>query len=641
MIWAYIIVISIWLGYEFIRFFAPQKWDQLNLLSGGVPLGFTFVTWIFFFIRYFHHLNQTIGVIISFLLTIICYLAHQINPRKFTFRRVSKEFYVVFALLMILFFAFADKSFLKDGRISCGTIFSDLPFHLSLITTFSYGPNNVNTKMITPFYYGEKLCYPIVPDFFSAILVSCGGASLRVSIAVPTVLLMASMIFSMHYLFRQYSSYRYVSELGIVIFVLASGTGWRYIFSKECFNNVNSNLAHSFCYNKETFWIQSVAHYLYPQRSGAFSITLCLLLMSLFIILIEGTFQETKFYNKKTILLLNDKKPLILAGVMMGVLPMISAHAFISVGIYALSICCLTFPWKDFKQWHKYIFSWGIFGVIAIIIALPQIIWLLSGHRQQFFSIEPIWTETEKRKLGIFGYFTMWWDSLGTFHFLAVINVWFFMKKKHFYIYIPAMMVYLISTFVRYQPGAMDNTKVFLSTWYPIACVSVSLYLLQLAVFAKKHRYLILSLIIIIFISFSISSIVCFYKNLANQFPMFEVSELSIGLWVMENTYSNSSFISDGWHACPPMSIGGRVITMGYLGWVWTHGLDYGERRNWEINLVQNKENYDLFKGLNIMYAISKKDDQNYNMFPDPGNYSHWTMVVDIGSAKIYRILKI
>lgn len=637
MIWAYIIVVSIWLGYEFLRFLAPQKWDQLNLLSGGVPVGFTFVTWIFFFIRYFHPLNGAIGKIVSLLLTIACYFAHIINKKRFKFRRLSNEFYVVFCSLMLLFIILADKSFLKDGRVSCGTIFSDLPFHLSLITSFSYGQNNINTQMTTPFYYGEKLCYPIVPDFYSSVLVCCGGASLRISIAVPTILLMASMLFSMHYLFRQYSTYRCVSEIGIIIFAFASGTGWRYIPIKKCIENVNSNLAHSMCYNKETFWIQSIAQYLYPQRSGAFSISLCLLIMSLLIILIEGVYQG----NKAPITLLTDKKSLILAGVMMGILPMISAHAFISVGLYALSICCITFPWKNFKIWHKYIFSWAIFGLTSIIIALPQIIWLLSGHRQHFFSFEPIWTETESRESGIFGYFTMWWDSLGTFHFLAVVNVWIFMKKKHFYIYIPAMIVYVISTFVRYQPGAMDNTKVFLSTWYPLACVSVSLYLLQLVFFAKKNRNLIIFIVFCLFVSFSLSSIVCFFKNLKNKFPMFSRLEFETGLWVIENTPRNSSFLSDGWHACPPMSIGGRIITMGYPGWVYTHGLDYSARKLWELNLTNNLENYELFKNLNILYAISKNDDTGKSIFPNPGNYSRWTMVIDIGNAQIYRILKI
>ena len=104
MFWAYIIVVSIWLGYEFIRFLAPQKWDQLNILSGGIPLGFTFVTWIFFFIRYFHPLNGTIGKITSLFLTFICYFAHQMNHRQFSFRRFSIEFYIVFTSLMILFF---------------------------------------------------------------------------------------------------------------------------------------------------------------------------------------------------------------------------------------------------------------------------------------------------------------------------------------------------------------------------------------------------------------------------------------------------------------------------------------------------------------------------------------------------------
>ncbi|OHT07538.1 hypothetical protein TRFO_05168 [Tritrichomonas foetus] len=624
MLWAYIVVESIWLGYEFIRLLAPFSWDQFNLIAGGIPLGFTFSTWIFFAIRYFHSLNKFIGVIGSILITATCVFLHKMNKRRYRIRPIKTEFAILFTFMMIFFYIFTDKAMLKNGRESCGTIFSDLPVHLSLISSFAYGSNNVNFKMVTPFYLGANLCYPIVPDFFSAILVACGGASLRISIAVPTLLLMIALLFALHYLFIQYTNIRYAPELGIIIFVFAGGVGWKWFFLKECRDNVNSNLSHNFCPDKETFWINSVAHFLFPQRSGAFSMPICLLVISLLIQISKSA--------------LKDLNSIILAGIMMGSLPMISAHSFIAVGLYALSICCFTFPWKNFSCWKFYIIRWGIFGSIAIAIAIPQTIWLLSGHRQNFFKVDPIWNETEKNR--IFGYFSMWWESLGTFHFLAIVNVWIFMNQSQKMMYIPSIIVYVISNFIRYQPGAMDNTKVYLAAWYPIACIAVALYLIQILKYSRKLNPLIVLIVVSLFISFTFSSFVCFYKNFAYCFPIFDQSELEMGLWVMENTRSDSNIFSDGWHSCPPMSIAGRIITMGYGGWVWSHGLDYNTRYEWEKEMVKDRENYMKFERNKIRYAISKPDDRGYNMFPKPDKYSRWIPVVDIGSAQLYRLLK-
>lgn len=640
MIWAYLIVVSIWTGYEFARFFAPAKWDQFVLLSAAIPIGCAFINWIFFALRYFITLNAKNGIFISVILTILCNYVHKRNHRIFHFREYPKEFYIVFIFLMGIFILFTDHSMLKNGRVSCGTIFSDLPFHLSLITSFSYGPNSVYRNMTTPFYLGEKLTYPIVPDFYSAILTACGKASLRVSLAVPTILMLTAMLFSMYYLFRQYSPLKYVAEMGMVLFVFAGGIGWKYFFIKESRDNVNSNYSHSFINGRETFWIQAIAQYIFPQRSGAFSIALCLLIMSILIYLVEGSFSKDKSH---IIPLLTDHKSIFLAGVMMGILPMISAHAYISVGLYALAICGITFPWTNFIKWIPYIKSWSIFGFTAIVLSLPQLLYLSDRLSQSnnFISINPIWTETESRRYSYLGYFTMWWDSLGTFHFLSLLNVWFLMCSKHFLIYIPAIFVYVVANFVRFQPGAMDNTKVFISSWYPLACVASSLYLMQLLMFAKKFRKIVILAVVSLFISFSLSSALCFYKNLANEFPMFTESEMELGIWFMSNTHRLSNVFSNGWHACPPMSIGGRSITMGYPGWVWTHGLDYGKRYDWQQELYKRRDDYGAFESYKLRYAISKQESSGSNMFEENDDYTRWIKIIEIPFCNIFRLLSI
>jgi hypothetical protein len=624
MLWVYIVVSSIWFGYEVIRFLAPKIWDELDILSGGAPVGFALVTWLFLLIRYFHPLTVLIGVVVSISLFLLSYFLHLHNPRPLKFRALPGSFLCILAFFTVLCYVLVDLSFLKNGRDSSGTVFSDLPFHLSLISTFAYGGNSFASTLTTPFYFGANLSYPIIPDVFSAFLVRCGKASLRISVTVPTMILLWSIIFCFHSLAVQFTSRPFVPELSIFLFFFAAGVGWKWFFRTECRNEVNSNMAHCFCPGKETFWIHSVVHYLLPQRSGLFSLSISIMLSSLLVTVVE---------NEQT-----SGKSMFLAGLMMGLLPMLSAHSFIAAGEFAIFTAVLNFPWKpiNFSRWIEYVVFWCKFGVTAILIALPQVLWLLRTPRNKFFSIKPIWLETNT---GYLGFFVMWWESLGPLPFFALGHVWIFLTARQIRMYLPALGVFVVSTVFRYQAGAMDNTKVFLATWFPLAVVAVSDYLLTLFRYSRKN-ILVLSISSFLLVSMTFSSAVCYYKAIRHTFSMYTKEEMELGLWVMENTRSDVQILSVGWHAAPMMSIGGRPISLGFGGWVWTHGLDYDSRHRWLRGLVKQKEEVDVFAKQKLMYAVSKEEDGGGRIFPNPGANSHWICVVDEGSFQLYRLLE-
>ena len=67
--------------------------------------------------------------------------------------------------------------------------FGDLPFHLSVITSFAYG-NNFPPE--DPTYAGVRFTYPFLTDFVSAIFVRC-GADLRQSMFIENFILAVSL----------------------------------------------------------------------------------------------------------------------------------------------------------------------------------------------------------------------------------------------------------------------------------------------------------------------------------------------------------------------------------------------------------------------------------------------------------------
>src|SRR5690349_21317908 len=92
--------------------------------------------------------------------------------------------YLVFygATILLLWRVFAKAMIQDSDGISTGLLnnFGDLPFHLSVITSFAFG-NNFPPE--DPTYAGIRFTYPFLSDFASALFVRC-GADLRQSMFI-------------------------------------------------------------------------------------------------------------------------------------------------------------------------------------------------------------------------------------------------------------------------------------------------------------------------------------------------------------------------------------------------------------------------------------------------------------------------
>jgi hypothetical protein len=344
---------SIWFGFECLDLVIPHILDPLALVAASVPVGFAAVAWIFLLVRAFTPIRRLHGVLgaIALACASIWLRALSLRPeRRARGRRI--EFVAVVLAAAVLFFFVVDRSFLKHSVGSSGTVFSDLPFHLSLITSFAYGVNSYRSATVTPFYSGERLSYPIIPDFFSTILVACGDASLRVSVVLPTMLLLLALVVLLHTLAALFSSRRFAPELTVFCFFMAGGVGWRYLFVPECRNDPNANMTHCFCQNVFTFWIHPLIHFLLPQRSAVFSMPI---VITITLLLLHAVGSGLK-----------HRCSISVAGALMGLLSMISAHSFIAVGEYALLLCALHFPWRSRSRWADCLTFWATSAVVHL-----------------------------------------------------------------------------------------------------------------------------------------------------------------------------------------------------------------------------------------------------------------------------------
>ena len=134
--------------------------------------------------------------------------------------------YLLFYLLVsVILWKVYDRAMIElpDG-IYTGLVnnFGDLPFHLSVITSFAFG-NNFPPE--DPTYAGVRFTYPFLSDFVSAIFVRC-GADLRQSMFIENFVLGVAFVGTLHRWAWELLKDRLAAIITPLLVILNGGFGW-------------------------------------------------------------------------------------------------------------------------------------------------------------------------------------------------------------------------------------------------------------------------------------------------------------------------------------------------------------------------------------------------------------------------------
>src|SRR5687768_7650602 len=191
------------------------------------------------------------------------------------FLRPEKEtigYFIFYAVtIFILFKVFSRAVIENDDGISTGLLnsFGDLPFHLSVITSFAYGHNYPPED---PTYAGVSFTYPFLSDFASAIFVR-SGASLRDAMFIVSFILAIAFFGLLHRWALVMLRDKLAAIITPLIVLLNGGFGWYLLFEKAWNGEgglwgVLTNLPPSFTVIPETTWRwgNAISALLVPQR---------------------------------------------------------------------------------------------------------------------------------------------------------------------------------------------------------------------------------------------------------------------------------------------------------------------------------------------------------------------------------------
>lgn len=571
--------------------------------------------------------------------------------------------YTVFYLVVaaILWRAFQRAMIETREGIFTGLLnnFGDLPFHVSVITSFSFG-NNFPPQ--DPTYAGVRFTYPFLTDFVSAIFVRC-GADLRQSMFLENFVVALAFVGLMHRWALEMLRDKLAAILTPVLVLLNGGFGWILLWdqvkkNKDGLVGILNGMPPSFTVIPETTWRwgNAISTLLIPQRGFLLGLPLAVIVFTQWWVSAEekrkrekGEEGKGKKGKRKKLKKVHMDEPapvnsqhftlfpfsaipqsmrrMIAAGVVAGLLPLVHAHSFVVVMVVGGCIALLQRRWRD----------WITFAFVASVIALPQMWW--STHNSavdagKFFEWQVGWDHGQENPLWF------WLKNTGLFIPLTLAALLWrhdgkpLISRKLLVFYLPFTLCFIIPNVLKMAPWIWDNIKV-LFYWWLASAPLVALLLARLWRQGIVKRAIAVCLLACVTLAGGLDVAAIVLRS--NEYGIFTAPGIQFAELIKREAAPQAVVIHAPVHN-HPVFLTGRRSLMGYPGHVWTHGLEFGPRES-EIRRVYAgaPDANAILRKYGVAYAVVSPLEKNIMNVNDQF-FSTFQLVGEVGEYRLYKI---
>ena len=570
-----------------------------------------------------------------------------LNPRKIPFGYVS--FYIIAAILLWLCFRRAMIELPEGYYTGLLNNFGDLPFHISVITSFAFG-NNYPPQ--DPTFAGVKFTYPFLTDFISAIFVNC-GASIRQSMFLENYPVALAFVGLLHRWAFVLLRNRLAALLTPVLVILNGGLGWvmfadAALDTHDGFVAFLKSLPVSFTIIPETTWRwgSAISTLLIPQRGFLLGLPLAVIVFTQWWLATnnepatgsEDSRSDPPKKKKKTKraesevtdlrsrLQVTPIQRMIAAGVIAGLLPLVHAHSFVVVMVVGAGIALLQ------RQWRK----WFVFFLAASVVALPQMLWSTYGSAvdsAKFFEWHVGWDHGKENPIWF------WLKNTGLFIPLTIAALLWggkqrLISRRLLIFFLPFTLCFIIPNVLKMAPWIWDNIKV-LYYWWLASAPLVALLLARLWEDGGVKRVAAVSMFAVLIAAGSLDVASILFRPTNHQ--VFDRGGIQFAEAMKKQTAPRVLVMHAPVHN-HPVFLTGRRSLMGYPGHIWTHGLDYVQRET-EIKRVYagTLDADSIIRRNGIDYVVVGPHERNI-MLVNEVFFSKFQKLGDVGGYRLYKV---
>jgi hypothetical protein len=627
-----------------------ERMPLIARLCAGSVIGLAALSWLSFLPSLAIGLNAA-SIILTALVLVVALIT---LLRLVTVNRVRDDlvsiglsksgiiYYAAWSVFLVWLFAKVVMNYIDGMHTAPANNYGDLPFHLSIVTSFAYGENMPPQD---PIFAGANFTYPFLIDFLSAFFIRC-GADWRTAFFVENFVLSLALVGLIDLMTLQLTGNKLAARLAPVIFLFNGGLGFINFFQDlGRFWNDPNQLKHGLVFffehlpktytmnadlsNIPLRWGNVFTTMLVPQRSMLFGLPIVAMIIMLWWMAVgeRGGAGERESGRRgkvpsPTLLLSHSPALLLSAGILTGILPMLHTHGFLAVMMASL-VMLLLFP-----SWR-----WVAFYLPVAVLAAPQVWWLKSTPvKDSLFRFE-FWREAGDANLFVF-----WAANAGIFLVLLIAALLTSgsvePRLKRFYL--PFLLWFLVPNVLSLAPWSWDNIKVLIY-WSLASCPLVAVMLAYL--FRRRFTGLFAS-IILIALTFSGALDVVRGLSPAENTRLFGKEELEVASILREKTPPRSLILDVPIHNSV-VALSGRQAVMGYPGHLWTHGIDYKQRELDVTAIYQGRpEAAELISRYKIDYVIIGAVARSQLLADENYFASRYPLLIANGNYRVYQVDK-
>ncbi|MBA2733028.1 MAG: hypothetical protein H0U54_09085 [Acidobacteria bacterium] len=580
-------------------------------------------------------------------------------------------FYALVAVVLWLVFGRAMVE-LPDGIYTgVQNNLGDLPFHLSIITSFTDG---ANFPPEDPTFAGARFTYPFVADFVAACFVRA-GATLRQAMLLENFVLALSFVGLLHRFTLKLTRDWIAGLIAPVLVLFSGGLGWLNLLehvrvSGQGLFGILMKLQQQYTITPDTGyrWGNSLTTLLIPQRGILLGLPLALTVFTVWWMVTRK--DETPVKTNAGARGHEDAEPgergnrakkkgkkaaqqgkdylrvsassrssipaiqrMALAGAIAGLLPLVHAHSFVVVMVVGAGVALLT----GLKQWR----AWAAFFIVASIIAAPQMWWATHGSSVQasdFFGWNFGWDKGKEN------FFVFWLKNTGLLiPLIFAALLWsnrklegqkYLASRRLLLFYLPFTLCFIIPNLIKLAPWEWDNIKVIFY-WFIASVPLVALFLARL----MRERGILRAASVVLLLTLTLAGALDVWSVMskAAEFRIFDADGVRFAQVVKAQTQPRSTILHEPTYDTP-IFLTGRRSVMGYPGHIGSHGINYDERLR-EIRRIYAgaPDAISLLAKYKVEYVVVGSHEQRER----PINEAFFVRYQLVGETGEYRLYKI
>ena len=570
--------------------------------------------------------------------------------------------FTYYAAFLILFYFFFERAMVETNSgifTGASNNLGDLPFHLGAIFSFTEG-NNFPPQ--NPSFADVKFTYPFIADLVAAGFVKC-GANVRAAMLVQNITLSFSLLVVLERFTFKVTNNRLAGKIAPVLLFFSGGLGFLWFF-KDALQNSKGfydflwNLPHDYTISEFFRFGNSLITLFVTQKSLLLGMPLTIIVLQKIRQMFKrGKGEKGKRGKVKTETQSDDVTieqtfslfhfspfPLFFVGLLAGTLPLTHLHS-----LFVLFVICAVLFFFSLDKWRE----WAAFGVGVAVVAIPELIWALSGSATRTSEFISLFFGWDKRELNFFWF---WLKNTGIFIPVLAFGLYlvYFSQKcevsednqrtkdkgqKTIIFYLPFVLLFIIPNIAKLAPWEWDNIKVLIY-WFIGSIPFVAFALAWL--WQKDSFFKLIAAGCLITLTLAGAIDVWRQVSGAINYRVFDADAVKIAEQIKQKTAPNALFLNAPTYNTAVV-LSGRRSLMRYTGHLASHGIDYNERENDLKRIYAGEGTADIFlKKYGIEYILISPEERSYfttNNVPfDEAYFQKFPVAAEVGQYKIYKV---